>query len=270
MNTERMALQTPVPGTTFVIDCRGDAGGLDVVWLHGEFGVLDAPPGLERIADHGRVLEVHLPGWGVSEGGDRFDRIEELALATWWAIDRVGVDRPIIAGHGFGGTLAVEMAIQQPLRVRALALAAPFGMFLADDPGVDVFATMQRDVMPALYADASSALVASHFPPVSDAHERGLAAIRRVQVLGATSRYLFPIPDTNIEARAYVLERVPMTIRFGAVDGLVPAAVSRLWSAAFPHASVEVVDGVGHMLPFESLQFAETLAELVEAQSAAV
>ena len=122
MNTERMALQHAVLGTTFVIDCRGDAGGLDVVWLHGEFGVLDAPPGLERIADHGRVLEVHLPGWGVSEGGDRFDRIEELALATWWAIDRVGVDRPIIAGHGFGGTLAVEMAIQQPLRVAALVL----------------------------------------------------------------------------------------------------------------------------------------------------
>jgi pimeloyl-ACP methyl ester carboxylesterase len=206
---------------------------------------------------------VHLPGFGVSPGGDRFDGIGDLASVVWWALEQLGLDRPVLAGHGLGATLAAEMAIQQPTAVAHLALATPFGLFDVDDTGVDVFALIPKDLQPHLYADPASELVLRHFPPAADAYERGLSAIRRVEVLGSTSRYLFPIPDTNVAARAYRLSAVPTTIWFGAADGVVPPSLAFGWSAAVPHADVRTVDGVAHMLPYELGGFADELLAAV-------
>jgi pimeloyl-ACP methyl ester carboxylesterase len=260
--TERVELDVPIQGTTVVIDRSGDPTKPPLVWLHGEFGAIDTMPDREPLSNHLDLIEVHLPGFGVSSGGDRFDTIGDLALAVWWAVEQLGVDRPVLAGHGLGATVAVEMAIQQPAAVRALALATPFGIFDVDDTGVDIFALIPRDLMPHLYADPSSSLVLDHFPPPADAHERGLAAIHRVVVLGAASRYLFPIPDTNVTGRAYRLADVPTSVWFGSVDGVVPPSLAAAWRAALPHATVSVVDRVGHMLPYESAVFGAELLEI--------
>lgn len=257
--TERLELDTPVPGTTIVIDRSGTPMGPSVVWLHGEFGALEGAPQRDRLAEHVDLVELHLPGFGVSPGGDRFDGIGDLATVVWWALEQLDLDRPVLAGHGLGATLAVEMAIQQPSAVRHLALATPFGMFNPDDTGVDVFALMPRDLQPHLYADPASDLIPRHFPPPADAYERGLAAIKRVEVLGSASRYLFPIPDTNVAARAYRLAGIATTIWFGAVDGVVPPSLAAEWSAVVPHADVRTIDGVAHMLPYEADGFADEL-----------
>ena len=261
--TERLELETPVPGTTIVIHRSGDPGRRAIVWLHGEFGALEGAPGRDRLAEHVDLVEVHLPGFGVSSGGDIFDGIGDLATVVWWALERLGLDRPALAGHGLGATLAVEMAIQQPSAVSHLALATPFGLFDVDDTGVDLFALMPRDLQPHLYADPESELILRHFPPPADAYERGLAAIARVEVLGSSSRYLFPIPDTNVAARAYRLAEIPTTIWFGASDGVVPPSLAAEWSAAVPHADIRLVDEVAHMLPYELVGFVDELLAAV-------
>lgn len=265
----RIHLPTPVPGTEIVIDRSGDAQAPAFVWLHGEFGAIDDVPGRETLDAHADVIEVHLPGYGVAAGGERFDGIAELAHVVWWALEHLEVRRPVLAGHGLGATLAVEMAIQQPTAVEALALANPFGLFRVEDPGVDLFALMPRDLHPHLYADPGAELVNRHFPPPADAYERGLSAIRRVEVLGASSRYLFPIPDTNVTSRAYRLAAIPTTIWFGAADGVVPASLAADWADALPHADVRVVAGAAHMVPYEHPGFAAELCALLPAAASA-
>ena len=263
--TTQTTLQTPVDGTQVVVDRSGGAAGPTLVWLHGQFGALDGLPGRDTLAEQFDVVEIHLPGWGVADGGDRFDSIGELASVVWWALESMDLGKISIAGHGFGATLAVELAIQQPGSVRSLALAAPFGLFRADDPGVDMFALLPRDLQPHLYSDPKSELVARHFPPPADAYEKGLSSIRRVQTLGSTSRYIFPIPDTNITGRGYRLADVPMRLWFGAQDGVVPVSLAADWQSVFPHAQVEVVDRAGHMVASEHEGFAAELAASIEA-----
>lgn len=263
--TTRTTLNSPIDGTEVIVDRSGNTDGPALVWLHGQFGALDGLPGRDALGERFDVVEVHLPGWGVAEGGDRFDTIGELASMVWWAIETMGLGPVSLAGHGFGATLAVELAIQQPSAVRSLGLAAPFGFFRADDPGVDMFALIPRDLQPHLYADPSSDIIARHFPPPADAYDKGLAAIRRVQTLGSTSRYLFPIPDTNLVGRAYRVADVPMNIWFGAADGVVPVALADDWQAAFPHAAITVVDGTAHMVAYEHEDFPGELMGSIEA-----
>lgn len=144
------------------------------------------------------------------------------------------------------------MGVQQPSRTTALVLATPFGIFDDEHPGVDMFGLMARDVQRHLYADPTGPVALAHNPPSADAYEQGLAAIRRVQTLGAASNYLFPVPDTGIAARLYRVAGVPTVLLWGGRDGVVPADSARGWTRLLPEATSEVVPEAAHMLPYES------------------
>lgn len=267
---QRTTISGPLSGVELVIDRAGSGDSSPVVWIHGELGHLDgfgtAPLG-PSLTSASEVLAMHLPGWGIASGVERFDRLDDLAMAMWWALDRSpGAQRPVVlAGHGLGAALVAEMAVQQPGRTHGLLLAAPFGMFRADEPGLDLFGTMPADMMPSLYGDPAGEVAMRHFPKPVDAHARGLAAIRRVETLGASSRFIFPIPDTGIAARLYRVAEVPTTLAFGAGDGLVPVSLAADWSSALPHARVIVVEGAGHMLPYETDDVERAAAALAAA-----
>jgi pimeloyl-ACP methyl ester carboxylesterase len=236
-----------------------------VVWLHSEFGPLSDPPVPAEALERGQVLTLHLPGWGVSErGGARIDTLPELGLALWFVLDELGVSTVALAGHGIGATIALEMAIQQPQRTRAVVAAAPFGIVDAGDPGVDMFALLTPDLLPHLYADPDGDLVKQQFPRPADPHERGLAAIRRVEVLGEAGRYLFPLPDSGIEDRLYRLAGTDVRLLWGEHDGVVPPAISERWAAALPSATSSVVPDSSHMLVYETTAVGDVVAGLLD------
>jgi pimeloyl-ACP methyl ester carboxylesterase len=188
----------------------------------------------------------------LSKGVEHFDDISELALAMWWAVEQLTSEPVILVGHCIGGAVAIEMAITQPTKVRGMVLSNSFGFFNSDYPGADIFGLLPKDMMHLMYLDPSGSVATAHYPPATDAHQRGLMAIRRVEVLGAASRFIFPLPDTNIAKRAYRLATVPMTVMFGERDGIVPKELGHEWSAAFPHAQIKTIAQTAHMSPYES------------------
>jgi pimeloyl-ACP methyl ester carboxylesterase len=250
-------------GSTFAVD-RAGTGDAVVVWLHSEFGAFSDPPVPADALEGGQVLTLHLPGWGISERGEaRINTLPELALALWFVLDELGVGTVTLAGHGIGATIALEMAIQQPQRAHTVVAAAPFGIVDAGDPGVDMFALLTTDLLPHLYADSEGGLVKEHFPRPADPHERGLAAIRRVEVLGEAGRYLFPLPDTGIEDRLYRLAGTDVRLLWGEHDGVVPIAISERWTAALPSATSSVVPGSSHMLVYETSVVGDVVSGLL-------
>ncbi|MEO3862338.1 alpha/beta fold hydrolase [Acrocarpospora sp. B8E8] len=259
----RHTFEGPHQGDVTVVDEHGTPGGPVVVYLHSEWGALEEPPLSGELLDGARVLVAHLPGWGVSTSVRAASSLPDLALTLWWALDRLEVGAVRLAGHGLGATLAAEMAVAQPARVDALALMAPWGMFDEADPGADMFALLPRDLNPLIYADPEGPVAAAQQPRPADAHETGLAVIRRVQVLGAASNYLFPIPDTGIAERLYRLAGVPVLLVWGARDGVVPPSLAGLWSDHLPHARSEVVADAAHMVPYESADARKLVGEFL-------
>ena len=63
-------------------------------------------------------------------------------------------------------------------------------------------------------------------------------------------KILFPIPNRRVSKRLYRLTAESLVL-WGASDRLIVPAYAERWRVLIPHARVEVIDGAGHMLPYE-------------------
>jgi pimeloyl-ACP methyl ester carboxylesterase len=68
--------------------------------------------------------------------------------------------------------------------------------------------------------------------------------------LTALTKYLWPIPDKGLHRR---LRRIaaPTLVMFGTADAFVPARYGEDFKKAIAGAEATVIDGAGHMLPYE-------------------
>jgi pimeloyl-ACP methyl ester carboxylesterase len=209
-----------------------------------------------------RVIFVDRPGLGFSarkagEGSAPSDQ----AVVLRNVLDALGVDRAILVGHSWGGTLALAFALDFPQRVAGLVLVAP-----ATHPGLW---PMKR----------LNALLAG---PVGWLFARTLALPFGVVLMWPGARTAFlpqTIPDGYVKRSAAMLVLRPPTLmanwadvgcleaflerqvqRYGTLaaptivlvgdrDPLVPAArhCEKL-AAAAPRVKLMVLPGVGHML----------------------
>ena len=101
--------------------------GPDLVLIHGANGnARDFTFDLAgRMAADFRVIALDRPGFGHSDdfGGPEspLDQAEILRAA----VTRLGVERPIVLGHSYGGAVAMAWALQAPDGVAGLTLLAP-------------------------------------------------------------------------------------------------------------------------------------------------
>jgi pimeloyl-ACP methyl ester carboxylesterase len=103
------------------------SGEQTVVLIHGnagnaadfEFGVI------ERLASSYHVLAFDRPGHGSSERGDHMSAVERQARLIHDSLVQLGIRRPILVGHSWGGSLALAYGLEYPQEVSGLVLLAP-------------------------------------------------------------------------------------------------------------------------------------------------
>lgn len=79
---------------------------------------------LDRLAETHRVILIDRPGSGYSAAAVHLGIIDQAA-AVAGLLDALGVRRPLIVGHSFGGAVALALGLNFPERVSGLALLAP-------------------------------------------------------------------------------------------------------------------------------------------------
>jgi pimeloyl-ACP methyl ester carboxylesterase len=106
-----------------------NAEGPPVVLIHGSgANLLDLKVSLgERLARDRRVFLVDRPGhgWSGRIARDDVDTPEGQAIALSEALGRIGVERPIMVGHDWGGAMALSYALSFPEEVAGLVVIAP-------------------------------------------------------------------------------------------------------------------------------------------------
>jgi (E)-2-((N-methylformamido)methylene)succinate hydrolase len=85
------------------------------------------PEAVERY----RVLAVDLPGHAGSEPLPRGATVDDFADAVASVLDAEGITEALVAGHSFGGLVALRLAHRRPELVRALLLVSPAGISTA-------------------------------------------------------------------------------------------------------------------------------------------
>lgn len=130
-------------------------GGPPLVWLHGPKRPEADDAVLAALANAFSVTALLLPGQESLDDLDPFPGLHDLMLFYDGALDALGLDNLVLAGHSFGGMLAAELAALNPRRVRALALVSPLGLWNDAHPVEDLFARPYPAVDELLWSGAA-------------------------------------------------------------------------------------------------------------------
>ena len=83
---------------------------------------------LPDLVERYRVIAVELPGHAGSGGLARGANTADFAAAAATVLEAEGVQEAIVAGHSFGGLVALRLAQTRPELVRGLLLVSPAGI----------------------------------------------------------------------------------------------------------------------------------------------
>jgi len=159
----------------------------------------------------------------------------------------------VLVGASMGGRIAMEAALQEPQRVRGLAL---LGSTARAD--TDELRALRREAVLRFEAGEMEMLIEAntwfvfHRSAWDDEPllERYRAMVRRAGVpqLVRQNRAMMAAPDLRADITAL---RCPTLVVCGEGDGVTPPECSREIAAAIPGARLELLADCGHMLTME-------------------
>jgi pimeloyl-ACP methyl ester carboxylesterase len=238
--------------------------GTPVVLIHGLPGTAEDFDAVTPLLTGHRTIAIDRPGFGYSTGGyvpfaRQLSTIEAL-------LRKLGVVRPILVGHSYGGTIALGFAERYPGQARGLVLvdAAAAGQHLGsfDEAQAHLVKFLQlpviRQIANATFAQLLTTVSinkgdgeAFHPQPVNPAHRRRLLEINAthgdLEAFAGEQLAANGVID-GVDKRLAVIA-APAVIVHGARDELVKPIYGRRLASALPDARLVVVPG-GHMAPY--------------------
>lgn len=211
-----------------------------------------------------RVVSVDRPGCGHSRRAKgQTDDLAAQARTLAALIARLGLERPTVVGHSLGGAVALQLALDHPQAVGALALVAPLSQLPQRVPAAFMPLAIRPRWLRALFAHTlalpatvigGGRLMARVFGPdpvPRDFATRGggLLALRPAQFLAGADDLASLHSGLPPLARRYRDLAVPLSVLYGRDDGLLDwRANGRQLVERVPGARLQLADG-GHMLP---------------------
>jgi pimeloyl-ACP methyl ester carboxylesterase len=232
-----------------------EGSGTPVVYLH---GLLDSSEGWHDVATRSgrRSYALDLPGFGNSTC-PRYERIASYARDVGRALDELELDRYVLVGHSFGGAVSTAICEQRPEQVAALVLAAPAGYgriaiaeFAARPLVSQAFqatlplALLNPVAMSAIYSFWVSNGIRADVPLIGRCREQAF------RVVPGARQAVRTIVRCGIDKRAFFRREVgydgPVIGVWGTRDRLVPVRHAQRMLRPFPHADVQIWEGMGH------------------------
>jgi pimeloyl-ACP methyl ester carboxylesterase len=217
-----------------------------------------------RLAANFRVICIDRPGCGYSTRPSQVSAsLTGQAETIAKLIAQMGLDKPIVVGHSYGGALALALAVNHPGGVGGLALVAPLTHAQKEAPAafrdLVIYSKHLRKLIawtiaiPASMA-AGRRILDLVFRPDSVPADfgtaaGGLLAMRPGQFFAASSDLVNVGEDLPAIEERYSSIRVPVGILFGKSDQILDYEQHGVaMQGKIPGLALSLVDG-GHMLP---------------------
>jgi pimeloyl-ACP methyl ester carboxylesterase len=236
--------------------------GPDLILLHGASGNLrDWTFGLmDRLAANFRVWAFDRPGLGYSDPlpNRGFSLADQVAVLRG-ASDQLGVGRPILLGQSFGGSVALNWALQGGPAALVLLCAPSLPWPGGLDPSYRV---LSNPVGAALVPPVAAALVSDRYiavatrrvfapEPVADGYIAHIGAdltLRRATLV-ANARQVNGLRAQLVDMEPRYRDlTLPVELIHGDADTIVPLTIhSEPLAKLLPDARLTVIPGGGHM-----------------------
>lgn len=251
-----------VDGVTVHADIRGR--GRDIVLIHGASGnTRDFTFALaDLLARDFRVTAFDRPGLGWSDDlGAAGVSPREQARVLQAAARQLGVRRPVVVGHSYGGAVAMGWALNDPDGTAAVVSLAgatmpwpgelgPWYRITGSEFGGATVVPLISAFAPINRAERAIAGIFAPDPvPSGYADYVGAGLTLRPETLRANARQVNRLkPHVTAMAEAYPALRLPVEIVHGTADRIVGAQIHAVpMSEILPNARLTLLDGVGHM-----------------------
>lgn len=228
---------------------------------------------VEELAPSYRLVAPDLHGFGYSErprDAAAYTVEGQLALVLG-VMDRLGISSAHVAGHSYGGALAIHLAWRHPERVRSLVLV--------DSAGVDYpwkrrhvgavsrpVATVFVRALGLSRQKVRAGLERSIFDDRLVTPELVEAYFERLRIEGVGTAYWGlskPTREPRLEFEAAELD-LPVLLVWGAEDTLVGPEVGRRAADLLPRAEYVELPETGHLPPEERpVELARRIAEFL-------
>lgn len=245
--------------------------GPDLVLIHGASGnvrdwTIDFA---DRVSNRYRVIMFDRPGLGwtgrlngkTGAWNTKSESPMEQAALLQKAAAIVGIDRPIVVGHSFGGAVAMAWALSQPKETAAVvmlgAVSNPWPGTLGwtytwggTSFGGAVILPVISAFVPDSYVNASvESIFAPQSAPEGYAEQVGAGLILRRESLRANAQQVNSLrPHIVRMSKRYGGLQMPFEIVHGDADTIVPLSVhSEPLSRQVDGAVLTVLKGIGHM-----------------------
>jgi pimeloyl-ACP methyl ester carboxylesterase len=222
--------------------------GPPLVYLHGPWGLAPDRGFVARLAENFTVHAPKFPGTsrGEHEAVHALDQWLDLVVYHAELVDRLGLSRPALAGHSFGGLVAAEFAAAAPKSVSKLVLIDPVGLWRDDQPVKNWMLLSPDARRRMLFADPDGAAARRFFEVPSDPAARVDTLAQFNWSLACTGKFVWPIADRGLKHRIHRVA-APALIIWGKADGIIAPAYAQDFAKAIVGARVELIDKAAHL-----------------------
>jgi pimeloyl-ACP methyl ester carboxylesterase len=249
-----MSTATTTPTETVELRCgelpmrvRIGGSGDPLVYLHSTLGPA-WDPFLAQLATRHTVYLPEFPGTSPADPHaiHLVDELADLVLAYEELIRQLGLTRPAIVGHSFGGMLAAELAAYFPALPSRLVLLAPLGLW-RDDAPVGNWSGASGDQLPALlFHDPAGPATQATLGLPAEPEAMRAAAAGRIWAAGCMGKFVWPIPDRGLRRRLHRVAARTLIV-WGRQDRLVPVSYADEFAGLIADSKVIVLDHCGHI-----------------------
>ncbi|HYU68833.1 MAG TPA: alpha/beta hydrolase [Burkholderiales bacterium] len=231
--------------------------GPKLLYLHGANGAASVRPFMEELAKGFNVLVPEHPGFGGSDEPDWLDNIHDLAYFYLDFLEQLDLKDVLLVGASIGGWLALEIAVRDTSRIRALTAVGPLGIYVPGLKRGDLFLWSPEEKVRNLFFDQKIAEQMLAQPTTPEQIETEVKNQYTVARLAWEPRMF----DPHL-AKWLHRVRVPTQIIWGDSDRVLPAGYAADFKKLIPHARVDIVARCGHTPHVEKPQeFARLVRE---------
>jgi pimeloyl-ACP methyl ester carboxylesterase len=242
-----------------------------LLFLH-DADVLPGPVGaLGRLAEVVDLDVPRHPGFGTDADAvaEEWDGVPDLAQHYLHGLDHDDVTGPVhLAGAGFGGWIALEMAVRAQRRFASLTLVSPYGVKLfgpTEREFADILLLDPAEVVELGWADPTACrdLRMPGFPSDLDDEENERAFADRASL----ARYAWKpfMHDPRLPRWLHILT-IPTLALSGSADRMVSPDHTRALAGRIPGARYQEIPGAGHYPYLETPdEFAAAVTAFIDA-----
>ena len=235
--------------------------GPALVYFHGPWGLV-WDPFLDALARDFTVYAPEHPGTtpGAPDEIYQLEGLWDLVLCYDEVLEALGVEQAVLVGHSFGGMVACELAATAPRRAGRLVLIDPIGFWRDAEPVVNFGEVELGETPRRLFRDPDGEAAQRLFG-ASDPQAPGDAdaRVRVTWALGATGKFIWPIPDKGLKKRIHRV-KAPALVVWGKEDSFVPPIYAEEFTSRLPGARLQTIDQAGHA---PHLEHPDTVARMI-------